>query len=163
MRFGGPYWWGPRFGIEIPERFVIWNEERVRGALRPFLRGREAFPSEAEFAQAGLRSLRRAVDTHGGGIGYWSDEFGLASRDAAGGWSKEEIRHQLEDLLSGREHFPTQKEFQEAGKMRLFNAIRRNGGPAYWQRRFEIQPPVWSKHKSNVVLPSNDLARRSTI
>ena len=163
MGFGGPYWWGPRFGIEIPGRFVIWNEERVRGALRPFLRGRETFPLKGAFIEAELRSMWTAVESHGGSE-YWADEFGLAYEGHSRSWSKEEIRKGLDGFLAGREHYPTQKEFAEAGKVRLFNAIRRNGGPAYWQRRFELQPPAWSRYeRAPAVLPTNDLARRSDL
>jgi DNA invertase Pin-like site-specific DNA recombinase len=158
MRFGGPYWWGPRFDIPIPARFVIWNEARVRGALRPFLRGRETFPSEREFAKAGLRSLRTAIVTHGGGIDYWAAEFGLHYRAKSDPYSKAQLQSELEELLAEREHFPTQLEFQQAGRLHLFHAVKRHGGTAYWQRRFEIQPPIWSKHAK--LVPTNELARR---
>lgn len=161
MAFGGPYWWGPRLGIQIPPRFVIWNEERVRGALRPFLRGRERFPSEGDFRDAGLFSLRRAIDKHGG-LAYWAEEFGLESGSRGATWTEEMVHEQLDRLLDGRERFPTREEFRLAGKLNLFHAAKRHGGIPYWQRRFDLLAPTWSKHTPKPsALPQNELATRA--
>jgi hypothetical protein len=160
MANGGPYWWGPRIGIEIPPRFVIWNEERVRGALRPFLRGRERFPTEGEFAEAGLRSLRTGLHNHGG-LAYWADEFGLDSRSCGTRWTEAKVRRELEAILEGRRQFPTREEFRAAGKINLFYAAKRHGGIPHWRRRFDLRASTWNRHRPKPeALPANELAFR---
>ncbi|HEY5977775.1 MAG TPA: recombinase family protein [Solirubrobacterales bacterium] len=160
MAYGGPYWWGPRMGIEIPAGIVLWNEERVRGALRPFLRARESFPTEGEFAQAGLGSLRTGLHNHGG-LAYWADEFGLDSRSCGTRWTEAMIRKELEEILAGRRQFPTREEFRAAGKINLFYAAKRHGGIPHWRRRFDIRARTWSRHRPKPeVLPENELASR---
>jgi hypothetical protein len=160
MGYGGPYWWGPRMGIRIPTRFVAWNEERVRGALRPFLVGREIFPTEGEFKKAGLSSLRTAVHNHGG-LAYWADEFGLDSRSCGRVWTEEAVREALEELLEGRREFLTREEFRVAGKLNLFHAAKRHGGIPHWRRRFGVRAPTWNKHRRKPApLPGNELAQR---
>jgi DNA invertase Pin-like site-specific DNA recombinase len=84
LGWGGPHYWAKRLGWHTPPRTVTWSEERIRGALRPLLAGREEWPSAAEFGAGGLSAVRRAVVRHGG-IGLWAKEFGLPLRRRAGG------------------------------------------------------------------------------
>jgi hypothetical protein len=78
--WGGHTYWSHRLGwTDSRDVKYYWNEERVRGALRPYLEGRETFPSKAEFKALGARSVREAAERRGG-IGFWADDFGVEYR-----------------------------------------------------------------------------------
>jgi site-specific DNA recombinase len=78
--WGGHTYWSHRLGWEEPRDVkYYWNAERVRGALRPYLEGRETFPTKTEFEALGARSVREAAERRGG-IGFWAEEFGVAYR-----------------------------------------------------------------------------------
>jgi hypothetical protein len=53
-----------------------WTDERVRGALEEFCRGRTVWPPERVFREAGKERLYKAASRHGG-VGYWADQLGL--------------------------------------------------------------------------------------
>lgn len=53
-----------------------WTQERIRSALEEFCAGRDAWPSAAEFKQAGRFDLYVAASRYGG-IGFWTSELGL--------------------------------------------------------------------------------------
>jgi hypothetical protein len=80
MRWGGPYFWAHQLGFRISVHAVIWDEKKVRDALKPFLRRRDSWPAEREFTEVGLAPLLAAVDRHGG-RNHWASYFGLAMPD----------------------------------------------------------------------------------
>ena len=91
LAYGGPHYWGHRFGLHVPPRCVRWNRERVRAALSPFLEGRVAWPGARAFAEAGMRPVYRAAEQYGG-IPFWAGEFGLPQGKALRpGWPEERI------------------------------------------------------------------------
>ena len=53
-----------------------WTQERIRAALGDFCAGRDAWPSAAEFKQAGRFDLYVAASRYGG-IRFWTSELGL--------------------------------------------------------------------------------------
>lgn len=84
LEWGGPIYWAHRLGWQLPPSYrYIWDRGRIRGALRPYLRGRERFPSPAEFQRLGARAVRDAAHRHGG-IGFWAAEFGVIHRNHPG-------------------------------------------------------------------------------
>ena len=139
MAWGGPFYWAGRLGLQIDTNTVRWNAERVRGALKPFLKGRTRWPTEPEFRDAGLEVLRRAVTTHGG-VTHWSEEFGLEPpRKRPDKWSKDRVERELREFLGNREGFPTRTELIAEGRSALAAAIANHGGRLYWERRFRTE------------------------
>jgi hypothetical protein len=141
LEWGGPIYWAPRIGVETPRVHGRSKPALVRGALRPFLAGRQSWPSPAEFEEAGLRRLHDLV-RHAGGCEHWAGEFGLTYTRQAGGrraeWSKESIEKELREFVAGREFFPRRDDFEEAGKTLLYRRIGRCGGVTYWAKHFEL-------------------------
>jgi hypothetical protein len=81
LEWGGPIYWADRLGWEIPSSYRHhWDHGRIRGALRPYLKGRERFPSASEFRSLGGRGVREAAYRHGG-IEFWAAEFGVTHRN----------------------------------------------------------------------------------
>ena len=122
-----------------------WTEDRVRAELRDFLAGRDEWPTYAEFARTGQRSLRDAV-THTGGAERWARRMrvryvkrkpGYAPR-----WTEDRIRSELREFVAGLEAFPTRIEFEQAARKHLRDAVARTGGPERWAREFDLPLPA---------------------
>ena len=78
---GGTAYWARRFGLEPSARFGIarprlWTDDRIRGELEEFCRGRTTWPTEREFLEAGRSGLYSAA-CHYGGARHWAAELGL--------------------------------------------------------------------------------------
>jgi DNA invertase Pin-like site-specific DNA recombinase len=147
MRWGGPYWWAHRLNLETPARMVFWTEARIEGALAPFLRWRKTWPRNHEFEAAGLSALRIAVSVHGGNE-HWARKYGLPYQLRQSKWNPKRVERELEAFLAGRERFPTKSEFVEARRGRLYEAIRRHGGLAYWSAQFGLERPLRGRWRS---------------
>jgi hypothetical protein len=68
-------------GLSLPEgrtkiRRRHWTDDRIYQTLEPFLRGRDAWPTKAEFRQVGLSTLYGALNKQGR-RDYWARHFGL--------------------------------------------------------------------------------------
>jgi len=50
-------------------------------------------------------------------------------------WTDERIEGQLKELCAGRDDWPTVADFRLAGKMPLYEAVRRHGGRRHWAKR----------------------------
>jgi DNA invertase Pin-like site-specific DNA recombinase len=139
-RWGGPYYWGHKFGVRVPGGFVRWNLDVVRDALAPFLAGRDRWPRAREFADAGLMPLYNAAKYHGG-FRYWGEQFGLDyGKVRRADWSRGRIERELREFIEGRGDFPTKTEFDEAGLQRLYGAATRVEGIAFWVERLGLVP-----------------------
>jgi DNA invertase Pin-like site-specific DNA recombinase len=79
LEWGGPVYWSRRLGwqVRLPLR---WSEERVRGALRPYLKGHDEFPRERDFRRLDAKVVYEAAVRHGG-VRRWAEEFGIAMRE----------------------------------------------------------------------------------
>jgi DNA invertase Pin-like site-specific DNA recombinase len=145
LEWGGPIYWAPRLGIETPRVFGRSRPALVRGALRPFLKGRERWPRPSEFEQAGLKKLHEIV-RHNGGCEHWAAEFGLTYIRQAGGrrasWSKQSIERELAEFVAGREFFPRRADFEAAGKSLLYRHMGYCGGITYWAKHFGLRTVV---------------------
>ncbi|MGA8744539.1 MAG: hypothetical protein WB507_01590 [Solirubrobacterales bacterium] len=45
------------------------------------------------------------------------------------------IERELAEFLTGREAFPTENEFKDAGRRPLYTAMHGHGGLGYWRER----------------------------
>jgi len=54
-------------------------------------------------------------------------------------WTDERIESELHDLLGGRRDWPTVEEFRRAGKLALYEAVRRHGGSRAWAKQLGLR------------------------
>jgi hypothetical protein len=134
MLWGGPYFWARRLGLRLAPRSVLWNELRMRGALKALLHGRKQWPAKRDFNQAGLASLYDAL-VHRGGLAYWARQFGF---EIGPYWSSTRTAYELCRFLEGRSSFPKKSEFAASHRLSLYYAACRNGGIGYWLKRFRL-------------------------
>lgn len=138
LDYGGPVYWGHRFGVGVPTSRLLWNKDRVRAALRPFLEGRVKWPGAREFGEAGMRRVYNAAKYHGG-LRYWAEEFGYSyGNGRVLTWPEERIAYELGQFTADRRDFPSRAEFHQAGLQKLYVAIYSRGGTAYWAERLEL-------------------------
>jgi hypothetical protein len=89
--------------------------------------------------------LRRAVAQYGGPR-RWARELGIDYVDRRGrrppAWPEERIRNELTRFVDGRATFPCAREFDEAGRAPLWQAIKRDGGPDRWALEVGLRRPT---------------------
>lgn len=56
-------------------------------------------------------------------------------------WTEERIEKALHEVVGSAGSFPSVRQFDEAGRRDLYNAIQRNGGSARWAHRLGVTPP----------------------
>jgi Fic family protein len=56
-------------------------------------------------------------------------------------WTNDRIEVELRALVGESHRFPSIKEFDDAGRRDLYNAIQRHGGSRRWAERLGIEPP----------------------
>jgi hypothetical protein len=155
-RTGGPDRWAAEFGLGRKTRLAGvrrgWTREAIEAELVRFLGERTTWPSRREFHDAGLGSMLSSIYKHEGPA-YWARRLGVKQRAPFGRprtryWTDERIRRELERFCAGRDIWPTETEFVEAGQRSLYLAASRNGGVARWadelgllRRRPRPQPP----------------------
>jgi DNA invertase Pin-like site-specific DNA recombinase len=120
-----------------------WPEARVRAALDPFLANRASWPTFLEFQSAGLGLVHHQVDLLGGAA-RWARRYGLRREvlsKSIEAWSTERIRSELIAFLAGRSVWPTQQEFEAAGKATVRRVLNSFGGPDHWAEEFGLELP----------------------
>jgi hypothetical protein len=139
-RLGGPERWAAEFRLPLLDlKFGskrAWTEERIEAELRRVLDGRDTWPTRRELERVGRFGLATAV-AQGGGTAYWASRFGFEPLPPSRVirprlWTDERIRAELEDFCRGRTTWPTEREFLEAGKSRLYTAACHYGGAPHW-------------------------------
>jgi DNA invertase Pin-like site-specific DNA recombinase len=136
-----------RPGLAGPTR---WSEDNVRTALTVLCRGRDSYPSRAEFQLAGLDGLHQAVRAHHGGHDAWAERLGLvraggrAHRKTVARWTDALIESRLRALIADLElaRYPLQREFVAAGEGGLYRRIKTTRGHAFWARRLDVPRPT---------------------
>jgi hypothetical protein len=113
-----------------------WTEPKIDGALREFLRGRDTWPSRGEFRAAGLGTLAEVIDASGRRK-WWARRHGVKPTFR---WFKTTIALTLDDLLEGRERWPSNREFAAADLADLRRALDERGDTELWMRRYGLQP-----------------------
>lgn len=115
----------------------------MRDALRELCAGREDFPSQREFRAAGLGGLYDALQTRGE-LDRWAARLGLPRRRRGHGggppvhWTDERIAAVLQELCAGRTHFPTEGEFEQAGRGGLYQALKGRRELDAWAARIGL-------------------------
>lgn len=139
-RTGGPDSWATELGLRRKTRRSGirrgWTPEAVESELRRLIGTGKSWPSRRAFERAGLSSMLTSIYRHEVPA-YWASRLGVEQRPAFGGpskrrWPEELIRSELERFCSGREVWPTEREFIAAGENPLYRAASRNGGVARW-------------------------------
>jgi hypothetical protein len=113
----------------------------MREELEVFLTGRAEWPPYRAFQRDGKRGLRDAV-TRFGGARHWASEIGIPYVEHKPGyapiWTEEKIHSELRDFLAGWETWPRRKDFEDAGRKTLRDALLRAGGPERWAEEFGL-------------------------
>ena len=139
-RSGGPDRWAGEFDLKRTNRLSGvrrgWTRELIEAKLNKLIGDGTMWPTQREFDDAGLDSLRTAINRHEGSR-FWAKRMGVRWRSSLGtprarSWTEDRIRSELEAFCAGREAWPTEREFTDAGKRRLYNAASRNGGVRRW-------------------------------
>jgi hypothetical protein len=134
----------------------VWNEETIRSALEEFLRGWEVWPTWDEFEAGGAKGLREAISRIGGAE-WWAREMGLpgGDRPAHGPrrWTEGRIRAELAALIGDGSTWPTRRQFDQAGRQGLREALRHYGGAERWSREMGVSLPSHRRPTSRAVKP----------
>jgi hypothetical protein len=148
-RLGGVEHWAVEFGLPLASMrsgsIRWWTPERIELELRNALAGSDTWPSRRELQRRGKPGLAGAVYHHGG-AGYWARRLGIRREVRQVGhegprvWTTERILSELEEFCRDRETWPTEREFVNAGRARLYNAICHHGGPRTWAARLGVPP-----------------------
>jgi len=150
-RRGGIKRWAAEFGLELPLEFEsasgrmrkAWTDELIAATIAPLVTELGRWPTKGEFRRAGLSTAMAAVYEHGGSA-KWQSRFGVAARPVDGpvpnrqSWSIAAVDRELRAFCSGRDAWPTEREFQQAGKHGLYRAASRYGGLAHWRARLQL-------------------------
>jgi hypothetical protein len=139
-RMGGPDRWAAEFGLRRSTRLSGvrrgWTHEALEAELKLLIGDRTIWPSRREFQGAGLGSMLSSIYKHEGPA-YWARRLGVEQRSAVGRprtrfWTDDRIRCELKRFCAGRDAWPTETEFVEAGERSLYVAASRYGGVARW-------------------------------
>ncbi len=139
-RTGGADRWAAEFGLTRRTRLSGirrgWTPEAIEAELKRLIGDGTIWPSRRAFERAGLYSMLTSIYQHEGPA-YWATRIGVEQRTGFGRprgaqWTEERIRLELERFCTGREKWPTEREFIEAGQRPLYSAASRNGGIARW-------------------------------
>lgn len=139
-RLGGPERWAAEFELPLQNlKFgskLAWTDERIEAELHRLLDGRDSWPTRSELERLGAAPLAAAI-SHRQGAEYWARRLGLPPPARAGIsrprlWTDERIRAELEEFCQGRTLWPTEREFLEAGKSRLYDAACQYHGTRHW-------------------------------
>ena len=139
-RTGGPDRWAAEFGLPRQNRRSGirrgWTPDAIEATLNEFIGESDMWPTRREFDRAGLSGLLSAIYS-GEGPDYWARRFkvrrhrGPSPRSHAI-WTEERIRQDLAAFCAGRDAWPTEREFIDAGKRDLYSAASRMGGIGAW-------------------------------
>jgi hypothetical protein len=145
-RLGGAERWAREFGLSEPDRRAgrrrRWTEDEIEAAARPLIERTGRWPSRAEFAAAGIESALCAMYRYEG-INVWRRRFGFEPPDPPRAptwrrWTDDRIERELRQFCAGRDHWPTESEFNAAGLRTLYHAASDHGGVDSWKRRLGL-------------------------
>jgi len=137
-RRGGSAIWAPRLGFDIRQDFydhVAWDEQAVRNTLELIVRDREEMPSYRELRDKGLDGLVKGI-VRSGGITRWAVALDKRpKRLRPKKWTDAEVEAELRGLVATLGHYPSQREFCDAGLGGLDGSIRRRSTHQEWATR----------------------------
>jgi hypothetical protein len=141
---GSDQWWAFHLRLalqEPPGPSRPWTHERVREELTAYLADKPAWPTTDEFRRVGRGALRRAL-AQTGGLKRWAPEFPDVACPQLCIWTEDEIRSRLTAFCKGRQVFPTQAAFYDAGLGGLDHALNRTHTRAWWAHEFSLPLPA---------------------
>jgi hypothetical protein len=138
-RTGGPDRWAAEFGLPREDRLSGtrrgWTTDLIEAELDELIGNSPMWPTRREFDAAGLSGLLSAIYAREG-PDYWAKRFNVRRRRGDSPrprhWTQERIREELEPFCAGREAWPTEREFVDAGLGPLYRAASRAGGIPHW-------------------------------
>ncbi len=145
-RTGGPDRWAAEFGLPRQNRRSGirrgWIPEAIEAKLREFIGDSDMWPTRREFERAGLLGLLSVIYTREGPE-HWAQRLNVRRQRGPSPrpraiWTEERIQKDLEAFSVGREVWPTQREFLDAGRGPLYRATSRMGGIPYWADRLGL-------------------------
>ena len=143
-RSGGPQRWAAEMRLD-PDRGrhtrARWTERRALGTLEVFLRGRETWPTRAEFAAAGYEGLHDWLSRRGGAK-RWSRDYDLPiAWGRPRRWTDEAIEGALRELIGEGSVYPRYTDFARTGMGGLCATVRQGRGHDWWARRLGVPRP----------------------
>jgi hypothetical protein len=118
-----------------------WTERRALGTLEVFLRGRETWPTRAEFAAAGYEGLHDWLSRRGGAK-RWSRDYDLPiAWGRPRRWTDEAIEGALRELIGEGSVYPRYTDFARTGMGGLCATVRQGRGHDWWARRLGVPRP----------------------
>jgi hypothetical protein len=145
-RTGGPDHWAAQFDLQRSNRLSGirrgWTPDMVEARLKQLIGDRTTWPARREFYASGLGGMLYSIYRHEGPE-YWADRLGVVQRPGFAKprralWTTGRIREELERFCAGREVWPSEREFIDAGQRALYTAASRNGGIAYWAKLLQL-------------------------
>ncbi len=125
-------------GAKRPRKPRPWSKKRIAEELGEFLADRDEWPNYQEFADAGRGRLHAQVMAWGGPYN-WGNRFGVNVPRGIVSWNETRLEAALAPFLSGREDWPSLKEFEAAGLGPVCFAVRCHGGAELWAGRFGLR------------------------
>jgi site-specific DNA recombinase len=127
-----------------------WTPAAVEAALDDLCRGRDTYPSYADFQAAGLDGLHQAIRARHGGHARWARELALPRQggrrppQAVRRWTDVLVEQHLRDLVAslGADRYPLQREFRAAGRGGLWRHIKATRGHTWWAGRLDVPRPT---------------------
>jgi hypothetical protein len=142
---GGPERWAAAMGVSLASRNCAsqrWSYARVLEAVREFVGGSETFPTQKQFFAAGLSRLESQTRKPEVRKRLLAD-LGVAPPRRLHGpwrWTDERIRESLDELLEGRDTWPSPGVFAEAGLAGMHATLKRRGVLTQWAERYGFEP-----------------------
>ena len=140
MRYGGPERWAAELGVALiarrPGRQL--DEAQIRDSLRVLLRKHrpQRFFSQRWLTEHGPPGLASAMN-RSGGAQRWARQLGVPGPKPPF-WTDQLIERELRLLCAQHTHWPTTRQFLDAGQGGLLEAVRREHGSAWWAQRLEL-------------------------
>jgi DNA invertase Pin-like site-specific DNA recombinase len=149
---GGLRRWAEQLGFELCAGRADprpWTYERMRTAIAQFTADRGDWPTQAEFHEAGHRSLYDAIRRTGVREELAADldlRLRPGAQRIAGYWTEPKIDAALRDFLRGRDTWPSRCEFRAEGLGTLAEVIDASGRRRWWAHRHAVTPTYrWFK------------------
>jgi hypothetical protein len=136
--------WADRYGVHrqsLPPPPYRWTDEAIAAALDEMLAGRGDWPTWREMRAAGHSGLMQHLNRKGTRAA-WARKYGVhpqSRRPPPRRWTDEAIAAALDEMLAGRDDWPTRREMRAAGYYGLSQHLGRTGTQAQWARKYGVR------------------------
>jgi site-specific DNA recombinase len=140
----GPEYWAAEMGFDLnrsQRTRRCWNYALIKQELADFVGDRPDWPPRRDFQAAGLECLYTAIRARktrprlAGELGLHLPPGPVHSPRR---WTDANIAAALDELLAGRDQWPSYREFERAGLAGLWNRLRRTGSRDEWVQRYGV-------------------------